>query len=301
MSRLREDLREIFKDEDTRYAYAEGHLNASIAAQIKSLRGEMSQEDLAAKIGTKQSGVSRLENGNYSSWKVETLRKLARAFGVRLRINFEEFGTLIPEIEDFKKNLAPRKFEDDPAFNTDLRVSTFADRNVALVLGQVPDLEAVGRSVAAYSDSFKAAVDSVVQSWGAVASAFAEQQRVLQQALGPLCTLCDYSAVSAAIKAYTTREPIAYNQLIESHGSSIEQTRSGMSTGVVERERVAELIPGPEEAECKAQNPSATGAVLPPFRAPVIPIDVNVRKTEPKLRKTRRCAARERSRRERYA
>lgn len=117
MNELRDQLREDFQNEDARYAYAEGFLNASIAAQIKTLRGEMSQQDLADKVGTKQSGISRLENVGYSAWKVETLRKLARAFGLRLRISFEEFGTLIPEIENFRKGtLQRRRFQDDPVF-----------------------------------------------------------------------------------------------------------------------------------------------------------------------------------------
>jgi len=117
MNQLLERLRESFQDEEARYAYAESYLNASIAAQIKELRGEMSQQDLADRIGTKQSGVSRIENANYSSWSIETLRKLARAFHLRLRISFEEFGTLIPEIENFKDDILKRKrFEDDPVF-----------------------------------------------------------------------------------------------------------------------------------------------------------------------------------------
>jgi transcriptional regulator with XRE-family HTH domain len=117
MSQLLEGLRETFQDETSRYAYVESYLNASIASQIKKLRGQMSQQELAEKIGTKQSGISRLENANYSAWKVETLRKLARAFGLRLRISFEEFGTLVPEIENFKKGtLTRRRFENDPAF-----------------------------------------------------------------------------------------------------------------------------------------------------------------------------------------
>jgi DNA-binding XRE family transcriptional regulator len=133
MSQLLENLRATFRDEDSRYAYAEAHLNASIASQTKKLRGDMSQQELAEKIGTKQSGISRLENANYSSWKVETLRKLARAFGVRLRISFEEFGTLIPEIETFEKRLQPRKFENDPVFGVGVgrakRKRKFADGN----------------------------------------------------------------------------------------------------------------------------------------------------------------------------
>jgi transcriptional regulator with XRE-family HTH domain len=118
-SNVVERLKTDFQSEGARYAFVEDSLNAIIAAQIKSLREArvMSQQDLADIIGTKQSGISRLENVNYDSWKVDTLRKLARAFGVRLRISFEEFGSLIPEIENFAGRLAPRKFEEDPIFN----------------------------------------------------------------------------------------------------------------------------------------------------------------------------------------
>jgi transcriptional regulator with XRE-family HTH domain len=118
-SELRERLLEDFQNEEARYAYVEDFLNAQVAAQIKNTREArgMNQQDLADKIGTKQSGISRLENVNYDSWKVETLRKLARALRVRLRISFEEFGTLFPEIDSFGKRLAPLAFEDDPVFN----------------------------------------------------------------------------------------------------------------------------------------------------------------------------------------
>jgi transcriptional regulator with XRE-family HTH domain len=119
MSQLLDRIREEFEDEDARYAYVEAHLNASLAAQIKALRGERTQEELASMAGTKQSGISRFENANHSEWKTETLRKLARAFGLRLRISFEEFGTLIPEIENFKDAvLKRRRFENDPVFGT---------------------------------------------------------------------------------------------------------------------------------------------------------------------------------------
>jgi transcriptional regulator with XRE-family HTH domain len=124
MSQLLERLREDFQDESARHEYAEAFTNASIAAQIKSLReaDKLSQQQLADKIGTKQSGISRLENVNYASWKVDTLRKLARAFDLRLRISFEEFGTLVPEIENFKeRTLTRRKFKDDPAFKDQVK------------------------------------------------------------------------------------------------------------------------------------------------------------------------------------
>jgi transcriptional regulator with XRE-family HTH domain len=114
---LRQEL--IDEDEEYRYAYAEDFLNTYIATQIKVLRDEreMKQEDLAQAIGTKQSGISRLENVNYSNWKTETLKKLARAFGVRLRISFETFGSLLSEDAEFSREALKRpKFEDDPVF-----------------------------------------------------------------------------------------------------------------------------------------------------------------------------------------
>ena len=110
----------IHEDEDYRYAYAEDFLNTYIATQIKVLRDQrgMKQEDLANATGTKQSGISRLENVNYSNWKTDTLKKLARALGVRLRISFETFGSLLDEDATFSRERLMRpKFEDDPAFS----------------------------------------------------------------------------------------------------------------------------------------------------------------------------------------
>jgi transcriptional regulator with XRE-family HTH domain len=115
-----ENLREQFEDEEFRYGYAEAFLNSYIAAQIKIIREEreMTQAQLAEKIGTKQAGISRLENVNHAAWKVETLTRLARALGVRLRISFEEFGTLPDEIEFFgPESLKRRTYTEDPVFH----------------------------------------------------------------------------------------------------------------------------------------------------------------------------------------
>ena len=121
MSALLEELRKDFKaNPEAPYVYAETFVNAHTAAQIKTIREqrEMSQQDLADKIGTKQSGISRLENANYSTWKVETLRKIARAYGLWLDIQFKEFGDLPPRVENFRKeNLLRSKFEEDQIFN----------------------------------------------------------------------------------------------------------------------------------------------------------------------------------------
>jgi transcriptional regulator with XRE-family HTH domain len=119
MSQSREALKLEFKNKDYRYAYAEDFLNAWVATQIVTLREQrgLNQEQFGQLIGTKQSGVSRLENVNHSSWKTETLKKIARALGVRVKITFETFGTLLDEDEEFGRGrLKLPSFEDDSAF-----------------------------------------------------------------------------------------------------------------------------------------------------------------------------------------
>jgi transcriptional regulator with XRE-family HTH domain len=108
--------RDLLEDEGFRTAYAESFLNTSVAAQIKAIREQrdMTQAELAEAIGTKQAGISRLENVNYSSWKTETLRRIARALKVRLRISFEDFGSLVDEVDKFGREALQRpKPEDD--------------------------------------------------------------------------------------------------------------------------------------------------------------------------------------------
>ena len=49
----------------------------------------LTQEQLAARIGTTKSAISRLENGRHKP-NVDTLNRVARAFGKRLVIGFED-------------------------------------------------------------------------------------------------------------------------------------------------------------------------------------------------------------------
>lgn len=120
MTGFRDRLRDSLRDPEYRYAYADSLLNSWIAAQIKAIREQrrLTQQELAERLGTKQAGVSRLENVNYSAWKTETLRKIARALGVRLRITFETFGTVLDDAERFSKRALERpEFESDPEFS----------------------------------------------------------------------------------------------------------------------------------------------------------------------------------------
>lgn len=101
-----DDVRRFWNDlQDHEYAheYADEMLNIFIATQLRVLRGERSQQEIARIANMKQERISVLENVNYGSWSVSTLRRLARAFDVRLKISFESFGTLLDDL----KNLDP--------------------------------------------------------------------------------------------------------------------------------------------------------------------------------------------------
>ncbi len=116
---LRNRLKNQLRDRQFRHAYADEQLNLSIATQIKVIREnqKMSQATLAGKIGTKQAGISRIESANYDGWSIAILRRLAEAFDLRLRVSFEEFGTLWKEVDDFsRESLLRRRFDDDPEF-----------------------------------------------------------------------------------------------------------------------------------------------------------------------------------------
>lgn len=111
-----------FRTKEYRHSYVESFLNSVISAQIRILRERegWSQKELADKIGTQQSGISRYENPDYSSWRIETLRKLARAFDMALSVRFVSFGDSIDEVEGFGSDRLIRPaFAEDPAFDPD--------------------------------------------------------------------------------------------------------------------------------------------------------------------------------------
>lgn len=120
MNELFEKLREEFKDKETRHIYADDFLNTFIASQLKVLREdrEWTQTTLAEEAGMKQERISVLEDVNYESWSVKTLKRLAKAFDLRLSIKFETFGSFLSEFDQFNREILSRpSFESDPAFN----------------------------------------------------------------------------------------------------------------------------------------------------------------------------------------
>ncbi len=119
MTDLLKKLKESFKDKDYRHGYVDEFLNVSIATQIKVLREQRgwTQEDLARYAQMKQPRISVMENVNYSSWSINTLRKLAETFDLALRVSFESFGNRLKDIDQINRNALMRpSFKNDPIF-----------------------------------------------------------------------------------------------------------------------------------------------------------------------------------------
>ncbi|HZE79916.1 MAG TPA: XRE family transcriptional regulator [Candidatus Polarisedimenticolia bacterium] len=120
MSELRSNLREEFHDKEYRHSYADESLNTYIATQIKVLREQqkLTQKELADLTGMAQPRIALLEDINYSSWSINTLRRIAEAFDLRLSVRFETFSSLIPETETFSREALERApFKEDTWFH----------------------------------------------------------------------------------------------------------------------------------------------------------------------------------------
>lgn len=97
------------QDEEFAHEYADEFVNILIATQIKVLRDELTQQELADKASMKQERICLMENVNNSSWSISTLRRLAKAFDLRLRVTFESFSTLIDDMHGLNKKDLKRK------------------------------------------------------------------------------------------------------------------------------------------------------------------------------------------------
>ena len=84
------------KDKEYRQAFVEAYINNGIPFQIRTMRNtrEMKQEDLGRLAGMKQEAICRLENPNYGSFTLKTLKDLASAFDVALMVKFVPFSEL---------------------------------------------------------------------------------------------------------------------------------------------------------------------------------------------------------------
>ncbi len=68
----------------------EARINAAVAQLIYAARTKagLSQAELAERIGTKQSVISRLEDADYEGHSLSVLHRIAAALGQRIEIRF---------------------------------------------------------------------------------------------------------------------------------------------------------------------------------------------------------------------
>lgn len=90
---VREAVREWEKDPAFKAAYDALEDEFALAAAMIEARGAagMTQEQVAAAMGTTQAVVARLESGRAKP-STRTLERFAKATGTRLRISFETAG-----------------------------------------------------------------------------------------------------------------------------------------------------------------------------------------------------------------
>jgi ribosome-binding protein aMBF1 (putative translation factor) len=80
---------ELLESPDIKEKYDELEEEYNLVEEIlrKRIERNMTQKDLARKIGTKQSAIARLESGKYNP-TVKFLKKVAKALDSKLRIEF---------------------------------------------------------------------------------------------------------------------------------------------------------------------------------------------------------------------
>jgi ribosome-binding protein aMBF1 (putative translation factor) len=80
--------RRYIKTEKHRKSYQKAYKDAEIASKIYELRQQagLTQKQLAKRIGTTQSVISRLEDADYKGHSLEMLRRIAVALHCRLEI-----------------------------------------------------------------------------------------------------------------------------------------------------------------------------------------------------------------------
>jgi len=128
-------IRRLIRGKDTRAKFLDSHLKKGIAFQVQALRGreKWTQGQLAAKLGSNQNAVYRLENPNYGRQTITTLRKVAAVFDVALVVRFVPFSQLVDWVSGtphLDPGLTPNALE-VPDFQSELGAGAFKAPEVA--------------------------------------------------------------------------------------------------------------------------------------------------------------------------
>jgi len=109
-------LERMLVSKEFRYAYVESALNEKIATLIRVIRekqGYKAQGELAAAMGKHQTHISRLENLDYGSYSLASLKEICRTFEMALNVSIEPFSEFLRNLEDVKTDsISATKFGD---------------------------------------------------------------------------------------------------------------------------------------------------------------------------------------------
>lgn len=87
-----EIIRRHFDTQEKLARFQQARVNLQLADQLHRLRIEagLTQRELAERVGTHPSVISRLENENYQGYSIATLARIAAALGRDLEVEFAE-------------------------------------------------------------------------------------------------------------------------------------------------------------------------------------------------------------------
>jgi len=98
LSSRKDLIRRLNRDQDARTKFVDSHINKTLAFQIRSLRGELTQEKAMEKLGMNQNAISRLENPYYGKATLTTLKRIASAYDIGLLVEFVPFSRLVDRV-----------------------------------------------------------------------------------------------------------------------------------------------------------------------------------------------------------
>ena len=80
----------LMEDKSFKAKFDEGYKNFLISEKIAELRhkARLTQEQLARKVHTTKSAISRYENSDYKGYSLTLLQKIASACGAELQVTF---------------------------------------------------------------------------------------------------------------------------------------------------------------------------------------------------------------------
>ena len=117
-----------------RHAYMGSAIEQGIAWQIRINREgrKMSQRDLASKIGSRQSAISRAEDTSYGRHRLETLVKIANAFDCALQVRFVPYSSLARDSDDLSRAAlyAPSYLEETTHANQAVKELTSGTKHI---------------------------------------------------------------------------------------------------------------------------------------------------------------------------